>query len=145
MSKELNTALYSSNLLVFFEDPFWVGVFQRTYNGEMSVCKVTFGSEPKDQEILEFILTNYGKLQFSPAVQLDKAIKKPVNPKRMQRLVKKQQQNPEIGTKSQQALKLQQEALKTTRKEKARKNREEEQERLFRLKQQQKKEKHRGR
>ena len=35
------------------------------------------------------------------------------NPKRVQREVRKQVQNTEIGTKSQQALKLQQEQLKT--------------------------------
>lgn len=38
------------------------------------------------------------------------------NPKRVQREVRKQVQNSGIGTKSQQALKLQQEQLKTERK-----------------------------
>lgn len=35
-------------LTVYFEDPFWVGVFERTQNGTLSVCKITFGAEPKD-------------------------------------------------------------------------------------------------
>ena len=35
-------------LTVYFENPFWVGVFERIENGKLSVCKVTFGSEPKD-------------------------------------------------------------------------------------------------
>ena len=35
-------------LTVFFEDPFWVGVFERIESGRLSVCKVTFGAEPRD-------------------------------------------------------------------------------------------------
>jgi hypothetical protein len=42
-------------MTVFFEDPFWAGVFERTENRKPSVAKVTFGAEPKDYEVLEFI------------------------------------------------------------------------------------------
>ena len=49
----------SGKLTVFFEEPFWVGVFERVSDGQMSVCKITFGAEPKDYEVLEFILTQY--------------------------------------------------------------------------------------
>ena len=30
-------------LTVFFEDPFWVGVFERIENGRLSVAKVNIG------------------------------------------------------------------------------------------------------
>lgn len=40
-----------SALTVYFEEPFWVGVFERMAGGSLSVCKVTFGAEPKDHEI----------------------------------------------------------------------------------------------
>lgn len=43
-------------LTVYFEEPFWVGVFERIENGKLSAAKVTFGSEPKDYEVYEFIL-----------------------------------------------------------------------------------------
>ena len=56
-------------LTVFFEEPFWVGVFERIENGKMSVSKVTFGSEPKDYEIYEFVLKYYNVLKFSPSVK----------------------------------------------------------------------------
>ncbi len=36
-------------LTVFFEDPFWVGVFERIEDGKLSVCKVTFGTDWKLQ------------------------------------------------------------------------------------------------
>jgi hypothetical protein len=29
---------------VFFEEPFWIGVFERVEDEKLAVCKVTFGS-----------------------------------------------------------------------------------------------------
>ncbi|MBP5725973.1 MAG: YjdF family protein, partial [Clostridia bacterium] len=52
------------SLTVFFEDPFWVGVFERIDDGKLSVCKVTFGAEPKDYDVWEFILQNYDRMAF---------------------------------------------------------------------------------
>ena len=125
----------SGKLTVFFEEPFWVGVFERVSDGKLSVCKVTFGAEPKDYEIYDFVLKNYYRLRFSPAVATD--VKETGrNPKRVQREVRKQVQNTGIGTKSQQALKLQQEQLKTERKNVCREQREAERQRQFELKQQ---------
>ena len=134
----------SGRLTVFFEEPFWVGVFERISEGKLSVCKVTFGTEPTDYEVYDFILKNYYCLRFSPAVATD--VKEAGrNPKRVQREVRKQMQNTGVGTKSQQALKLQQEQLKTERKIVNREQREAEKQRLFELKQKKRKEKHRGR
>lgn len=135
----------SIKLTVYFEEPFWVGVFERTFDGKLSVAKVTFGAEPKDYEVQEFISTRYYKdLRYSTAVAaVVKESKK--NPKRVQRDVRKQLQNAGIGTKSQQALKLQQEQDKQERKAKSREQKQAEAERMFELKQQKKKEKHRGR
>ena len=134
----------SGKLTVFFEDPFWAGVFECVSDGKLSVCKVTFGAEPKDYEIYDFILRNYYRLRFSPAVETE--VKEAAhNPKRVQREARKQIQNTGIGTKSQQALKLQQEQLKMERKTVSREQREAEKQRQFELKQQKKKEKHRGR
>ena len=133
----------SDRLTVFFEDPFWVGIFERIENRKLSVAKVTFGAEPKDYEVLEFINRNYYHLQFSPAVEtVVKDTKK--NPKRAQRDAKKQTLETGIGTKSQQALKLQQEKNKQERKVRSREQREAENQRLFELKQMKKREKHKG-
>ena len=101
----------SGKLTVYFEAPFWVGVFERVRDGKLSVAKVTFGTEPKDYEVQEYIQKCYSGLKFSPAVDTGvKDIKR--NPKRMQREAKRQMQETGIGTKSQQALKLQQEQNK---------------------------------
>ena len=131
-------------LTVFFEDPFWVGVFERIENGKLSVCKVTFGSEPKDYEVWEFVLKYYYQLKFSPSV--DVVVKKEAtNTKRVQREARKQSASSGIGTKSQQALQLQREENKLERKTISREQREAEKQRQFELKQQKRKEKHRGR
>ncbi|MGN0328300.1 MAG: YjdF family protein [Lachnospira sp.] len=133
----------SGKLTVYFEQPFWVGVFEKIENGKLSVAKVTFGAEPKDCEVYEFVLKHFYCLHFSPAVAtVVKEQKK--NPKRMKRDAGKQIQEKGIGTKSQQALKLQQGQSKQERKNKKRVQKELEEERMFELKQQKKREKHKG-
>ena len=125
----------NGKLTVFFEEPFWVGIFERIEDGKLSAAKVTFGAEPKDCGVQEYIQKWYFSLKFSPVVEtVVKDIKR--NPKRMQREAKKQML--EIGTKSQQALKLQQEQNKQERKEKSRKRKEAEEQRMFELKQRKK-------
>ena len=119
------------------------GVFERVEYRKLSVAKVTFGAEPKDYKVLELINRNYYHLQFSPAVEtVVKDNRK--NPKRAQRDAKKQTLETGIGTKSQQALKLQQEQNKQERKIRSREQRDAENQRLFELKQIKKREKHKG-
>ena len=133
----------SGKLTVYFEEPFWVGIFERIEDGKLSVAKVTFGAEPKDYEVQEYVQKYYFSLKFSPAVDtVVKDIKR--NPKKMQREAKKQMQEIGIGTKSQQALKLQQEQNKQERKLRSQEKKEAEKLRMFELKQQKKREKHKG-
>lgn len=133
-----------SKLTVYFEAPFWVGVVEQIEDGKLSVCKITFGAEPKDYEVQEFMQKNYYRLKFSPSI--DVVVKKEImNPKRMQRDAKKQTLQNGIGTKSQQALQLQREEQKVERKLISKEQREAEKQRQFELKQQKRKEKHRGR
>ncbi len=132
-----------SKFTVFFEEPFWVGVFERNEDGKLSAAKVTFGAEPKDYEIMDFLLNHHQDLQFSPVVAtVVKENKK--NPKRAQRDARKEMQKTGIDTKSQQALKLQQEQNKQQRKAQSREQNRAKAQRNFELKQQKKKEKHRG-
>lgn len=122
-------------LTVYFDDPFWVGVFERMENGTLSVCKVTFGEELRDYAVWEFVLRHYDALKFSSAVKTE--VKQSAdNPKRRQRNAKKQLQNVGVGTKSQQALAAQREELKTERKKVNREQKEAEQQRRFEMKQQ---------
>jgi hypothetical protein len=130
-------------LTVYFDEPFWVGVFERTEDGRLSVCKVTFGAEPKDYEVWAFVLEHYHQLTFSPAVEADTR-QAADNPKRRQRNAGKQMARTGVGTKSQQALQMQLEQNKQERRAKSREQKLAEAERLFALKQQKKREKHKG-
>ena len=135
----------SVKLTVYFENPFWIGIFERSIDEKLSVCKVIFGAEPKDNEVLEIVLNRYSELKYSPEIQYEKVFKEKVSPKRVQRDAKKQLNNKGVGTKSWKALKLQQEQNKTIRKMKTKKQKELEKEKLYSLKQQKKREKHKGR
>ena len=131
------------SLTVFFEDPFWVGVFERIDDGKLSVCKVTFGAEPKDYDVWEFILQNYDRMVFSPAVETETK-QTADNPKRRLRNVRQQTERRGIGTKSQQALQLQREELKTEHRQISREQRDAEAQHRFEMKQLKKKDKRRG-
>ena len=133
----------TGKLTVFFDNPFWVGVFERIEENKLSVCKVVFGAEPKDYEVYDFVLKNYNNLQFSSSVNVD--IKSEhTNSKRLQREARKESQKLGIGTKSQIALSIQREELKIERKILTKEKREAEKQRKFELKQEKRKQKHRG-
>jgi hypothetical protein len=134
----------ASKLTILFEEPFWVGLYEREEHGRYQVCKITFGAEPKDYEVYDFMLENWNRLRFSPSMNAAVVAEKRINPKRMQRRIHQQLQTAGVGTKAQQALKLQQEQGKQKRKAYSREQREAEQERRFALRQSKRKEKHRG-
>lgn len=131
-------------LTVFFENPFWVCVIERNDDGIYDVCKITFGAEPKDYEVYDFMLKNFRKLKFSQPVDNLSVSEKHISYKRMQREVKKQVNEIGICTKAQQSLKLQQELNKLERKSVCREQREAEKKHQFKLHQKKMKEKHRG-
>lgn len=126
-------------LTVLFNDPFWIGVFESIENGEYKVCKVTFGSEPKDEEVYELILKNFYRLNFSSPVSSDdfKSPAKP-NPKRLQRSIRKEVNVKGIGTKAQIAIQLQHEQSKIVRKQKSKEQKEQEEQRKFELRKKEK-------
>ena len=133
------------SLTIMFEAPFWIGLYERYDDGNYEVWKITFGAEPKDYEVHEFLLRNWRKLKFSPPIKSEKIEGRKINPKRMQREISGQLQERGMGTKAQQALKLQHEQNKLERKTKSREQKEAEKERQYALRQEKKKAKHRGR
>ena len=134
----------TSSLTVLFEDPFWIGLFEMTDHEGLHVCKVTFGAEPTEKEVMEFIDKKWNQLQFSQAIDVAPTTEIRKNPKRQLREAKKQMQSQGIGTKSQQALKLQQEQNKMEWKQRSKAERDAEKQRQFDLRQAKKKERHKG-
>ena len=136
--------MVSSRLTVYFEDPFWVGLYEREDGGRYEVSRIVFGAEPKDHEVLSYVLKNYARLRFSPAVAA--AVRQDAaNPKRMQREIRRTSSGGGVGTKAQQALQLQREEQKQERKTRTREQRDAEKQLKFDRRQQKRKEKHRGR
>lgn len=137
-------ALVRTQITVLFEDPFWVALYERESGEKYEVCKITFGAEPKDYEVYEFLLKYHKKLPFSPAVAACSFEEKRVSPKRRQREAKKATEQKGIGTKAQQALKLQHEQNKIERKARTKEMKEAEKKLRFEQKQEKKKQKHNG-
>ena len=133
-----------NRLTVYFDEPFWVGIYERVLDGELEVSKITFGAEPKDYEVLAFLMERHGELRFSPPVDVSVKEVKNLNPKRMQRSLRRHR-DAGMGTKSQQALAAQREEQKAGRKERRRDLREERKRQQFFIKQEKKKQRHRGR
>lgn len=134
-----------SKLTVFFDDPFWVGVYERVDCDFMEVSRMVFGAEPKNYEVYEFLLRNWSDLSFSRPVGAENVTDRKVNPKRVQRQINNQLSQKGIGTKAQQALKLQYEEGKKERRHINKQKKEAEEQRKFELRQEKKKDKHRGR
>ena len=133
----------STTLTVFFDDQFWVGLFERVEDGKLSVVKVVFGTEPKDQQVLEFVLEHFFELRYSPTIEGVKETTIASNPKRRQRQAARAQEQG-IGTKSQQAMKLAHDENKLVRKVRSKEQREKEEKRRLELHIEKKKAKHRG-
>ena len=131
-------------LTVLFEDPFWIGVYEREWDGRYEVCKITFGAEPKDYEVYDFLLKNWKHLPFSPPVKAAPMAEHAVNPKRLQREIRRATRHAGVGTKARQALKIQQEQRKAERTERGREHRDAEKDRQYALRQEKRRQKHRG-
>ncbi len=134
----------SIKLNVVFQETFWIGLFEKVYDGKYQVSKVVFGAEPKDYEVYDFVLKNFYNLRFSNHLCIENGKKSRINPKRYQRKIKKELENRGISTKAQLAMQLQYEENKVERKVVSREEKEEEKQKKFNLRQQKKNDKHRG-
>lgn len=134
--------IVSIGLTVYFEDGFWHGLFEQEYEGTYQVCRVTFGQEPKEDEILKLLQTQFVRLSFSPVATVKQHVKIK-NPKRLQRAVKKQVKQ-EVSSKSQELLQLQHEERKKHSKQQSSLQKQLLKQEKFERKQQKRKEKHKG-
>ena len=134
----------SVTLTVLFDEPFWVGLYERETDGRYEVARVVFGAEPKDYEVQAWLLANAYTLRFSPSLESVKRISNErVNPKRRQRQAA-QACASGVGTRAQQALQLQREQSAQERRSARRTRSEAEEARKFQLRQEKKKARRRG-
>lgn len=71
----------SSTLTVYHDGQFWVGLAEHVEDGSYSVTRIVFGAEPSDEQILQFVVSKWEKLQFfgDKSTEVHKPAK---NPKR---------------------------------------------------------------
>ena len=75
---------------IYFEDPFYVGIFERIDERGYSIARYVFGAEPCDAELLQFVCNDYRRLQFSSPVPNTKNLTPNINFKRRQREARQQ-------------------------------------------------------
>ena len=134
----------TATLTILFEDPFWVGLYQRRRDGAYQVCKITFGPEPRDNQVYDLLLRHWHELRFTPPLPDRAAAERRINPKRQQRAIHREVAPGLPGTKAQLALQAQREQGKVERTVQSRQQREQEAQRRYALRQQKRKEKRRG-
>ena len=133
----------SSALTVYHDGQFWVGLAEHVEGGRYGAARIVFGAEPSDEEILRFVTSEWEKLSFfggGPA----EARKPAKNPKRRAREASKALKQPAMGTKAQQALANQREAMKRESAHARRQRHADEAEARFEQRKLKRKQKHRG-
>lgn len=79
----------AAKLTVLFAEPFWIGVYERHWQGRYEVCRMVFGAEPKSQEVYEYLQRRGRKLRFAVAESEPEQFRHPINPKRLQRKIRR--------------------------------------------------------
>lgn len=88
-------------MTVLFEEPFWIGIYEREDGESYQATKILFGAEPKGLEVQEYLLKNVYRLSFGIGKKSrlsDRQTRK--NPKRMQREIRKQTREGGTGTRA---------------------------------------------
>lgn len=129
-------------LTVYIDSGFWYGLFEEEYQETYRVCRVTFGKEPKDEDILDFLNHRFLFLQFSQELETKKRLKIK-NPKRLQREARKSLRAG-VSSKSQELLRLQYEDKKRVKKRLTSTQKQCMKQEKFEQKQQKRREKHKG-
>ena len=133
----------SPALTVYHDGQFWVGLAEHVEDGRYGVARIVFGAEPSNEEILQFVAGRWEKLSFFGGKPAE-ASKPAKNPKRRAREAAKALKQPAMGTKAQQALAAQREAMKRASAHARSRRRAEEADARYERRQQKRKQKHRG-
>lgn len=140
----------SSTLTILHDGQFWIALCEHEEAGRYGARRIVFGPhEPTDELVFAFVCSQWDRLDFRMGVQsadgetgmrADR-----INPKRLQRIVRRTVGARGVGTKAQQAIREGYEAHKDECREQGKDARRAEEQRRFELKQQKRKEKRRRR
>jgi hypothetical protein len=96
--------MMEGKLTVYFDPPFWVGIFEKIEENQYLVARYVFGAEPTEAQMIQFGLSHFSKLNFSHPQRIVPVVDKPVNYKRRMRQVREQMRSPAGSTKAQQTI-----------------------------------------
>ncbi len=134
-------------LTLRFENPFYVGILEQERDGMLFAARHVFGAEPSNEVVYAWVLAEAGALcqRMTAGVALDAAdAPRRINPKRLQREIRRALEAPATSTKAQEALRLQLEANKQTRQDDRQANHAADQDRRWRLHREKTRQKRRG-
>ena len=113
-----------------------MGVAERWDGAGYRAAKVTFGAQPTDAEILQWVEKEWHRLRFSPPqAEPERSVPERSNPKLARREAARAVERRGLGTKAQQALSAQREQEGEARRARSREDRRAEAERKFLLRQ----------
>ena len=87
----------SSILTVYHDGQFWVGLAEHVEDGRYGVARIVFGGEPSNEEILQFVTSEWEKLSFF-GDKVTETSKPAKNPKRRAREAAKALKQPAMST-----------------------------------------------
>tara|TARA_B100000745_G_scaffold177576_1_gene116313 strand:- start:27 stop:464 length:438 start_codon:yes stop_codon:yes gene_type:complete len=144
--KEKSTSIIIATL--FLEKGLWKATFEKANSQSLMIAKHIFGKEPTDIEIYHFVKKNYTQLQFGKPQSFELKVKR-LNPKRLQREVRKEMEKFKSRSKpesyAQEYLRKELEENKIEKQKKKSGEKEERKQKQFTQRQEKKKQKHRGR
>jgi hypothetical protein len=114
-------------LTVYFDEPWWVGVFEQEEDNTIRLLRYIFGSEPSTTEVYELVLHKMTILFEQPIINVatNKTTPNHISPKRVKREVAQQMRTHGLSTKSQEAMRLLIEANKQAHQTQSKTQREE--------------------
>lgn len=131
-------------LSVFHDGQFFIAVFEAQNEDGYRAVRRVFAKKPLDNEIVEFISSEYYRLGFTETEACDIKQELSKNPKRRQREAAKAAKSIAFSTKAQQALKKQHENSKLTTKKSRSLERQLSEDAKYEKRKQKRKEKHKG-
>lgn len=131
-------------LSVFHDGQFFTAVFEAQDEDGYRAARRVFAKKPLDNEIVEFISSEYYRLGFTETQDYEIKQELLKNPKRRNREAAKAAKNTSFSTKAQQALKKQQEQNKKMSKKSSSRKRQLSEDAKYEKRKQKRKEKHRG-
>ncbi|NGH71959.1 YjdF family protein [Staphylococcus aureus] len=132
-------------LSIFYNGQFFVALVEYKMVNNSKFIQYTFGNEPDDLEVLDFIHHQLMKsIDDVQTIVCTKNISRKVNPKRLQRQIAKEQKKPKYSTQAQIAIKKELELKKKQKRKRCKEKRDAFQKRKREIKKVKAKEKHKG-